>query len=860
MTKQAWLNKLRKIFLSTLHYLIGACLILLVAQASATPSLKKTYIAMNIRGNLANAFYPVYINKQNQPFLPLKAIAKKWLDMRVKCDKTFSYCQLILFSHKQIFWINLKESTLGRLQPKYETVPLPKDAIAIIHQHIWLRYDIWQKWLPIKVIWSLEQYKIFINPTYKSQAMLALMRKIELANAKRKQQQQHRIDDMHAILPQKRFNAQARYRLDWRNPLQYNQSTTLQYDTSIDVFKGTLQATGSIFNNTTTTSNSPIFWNYRIRRADLFNRLQIGDNFVNNTLLLPSFNLENSIYFERLRAKEAHQGFVYQGYTLPGTDIDVYRNGVLIHILKANASGIYSISDPNAVAGDVYKFHLYFKDGQQKIITEQMAENDESLLNKGEWDSDIEIGNVRNETLNTLNTIHSASGSYAHSGWRYGLSKHMTLGLDAYRFPSNIQHGAIGINAEWQTFPTLNNLFEAIHYAGNTDYSMLSHFTGFDHQQIQFRIQNIARTSPLTLFNQPVLFDNVPFEDIFPSVNRYWYVKDIIDTNLGNWELTPEYKYSNAGDLYGLNALGNIGTHISLSISSGLARPAFSNNTFFANTSAFYTLGTHSLFQLSRTWFKSQSQTELAYRYQSLKEIGWDVSLGITKPDHGQYSPIVNVQWRMNRSLESSISADKNSITFQLSLLGLFAMQPGPRDYDNYRTGTVAGQLITAPLHQGGKPQPVSHAIISVGGKRAKTNKQGRYVITGLPTNTRLEVRVLANSLDASLIPDKKVKVIELRPGTLVAYNPKLDWDAGMDGTVEHNGQPIPMGTQIEVVKSKKGRVLAKANVERNGFFILNKLKHGHYFLKLKDKKAPLVPFTIEQSQNWISNEKVIWR
>lgn len=810
--------------------LIAALTLLLTPLLSLadTVSLKTSYIALYINGRQVNSFYKVMMPKSGGPYLNAKSLLK-YLGMQLKCED--------------------KECT-AQLPPdkKYSLVTSDNTDIEKKKTHVWVRYSALPHWLPIEAHWNIEQYALFITLQYKSELQLQEERRLQYNS--QLQQIRHRkvLNDLPAITPHDKFNAQARLQLNWINPLFDDQALNGEYDANVDIFQGTLFATGSGNIDAKGMSRAPTFWNYTVRRPGKFYLLRFGDTFVPASLLLPTFNVNTSILFRQRKESALTEGFVYQGQTVPSSEVDVYRNGAIVKILIANDDGTYTVNLPNAQPNDIIKIRIFLRSGKEETKTIRVSNNDEGLLRKGQWDTNFQLGHV------------SASGEFGHFQERFGVSDSISAGVDAYYFPSSKNQAAGGIDIDAQVLPTLSFQAETATYKSGSDIHTRTYFTAIPHNQFQIDLQRMNTNSPILSLQPSTIFSDLPFPTLFPQARNFVDVKDNI--SIDSWTVTPEYVNSNVGQLYNLSLLGGIGRHFSATLSSGVTNntPGVSGARAYLQSSLFYLINSHNLVQLMRQDYPGQNTTTLTYRLQSLKPTGLDLSLGIQVPDRGKIEVIGNAQWQFSPSFAASLQVSPDNTQFQLTYFGMLAMQPGPKVYNNFATGTVAGRLMAPSLTGKKKETPVKDAVIHVGSKTVKTNKKGYYFATGIPTNTRVPISVDANSLTASLIPARKTLIIRLRPGTSIKYNPKLDWSVGIDGTVKHAREAIPAGTIIEVMKEKDADPISTARVEANGFFVIDKLPPGKYYMRIKGSKiSEPQEIDIREGVEWISDVKYDW-
>ena len=838
------LNQRQKIWLVPLF-----CLCCFCHSALGDPS--HAYIALYVLQKRVDSFYGIFINDKNQPFLPIAEVAKKWLAMQVDCDPKKRRCQLSLEQKHIQLSIDYQRQKIFR---DGKAVEFPQAGLLWRKHRLWLRYDLWQAWLPVKATWSLASYALYLDPDYLTPDQLHALHELDLNQEKIRTAQQEKIAAIPAQVPGFTPHAELRYALNWQNPLLANQGIDLNYDTNVDIFKGTLAASGSLVHNQDDNTRGPIFWNYTQHFPGVLHQVQIGDTLFNGGLLVPSMSLRNSLNITRLRRQDNEQGFVYLGTTLPGSEVDVYRNSILINILRAGSDGAFSINIPSAIAGDQFVLRIYHRDGTVEKRIAQMPEDDEMLLKKQQWDTHIVVGRLsdRLTSLSDLSAVNDLSFSY--SDLRYGLLQSLTAGLNYYQIGA---HQLSGIDLMWQASNSLNLRSEVLRDNTHTDYATRLRYTGIPDHHIVLEGHVEAADSPLRLLSQRTFFSDLPFDTIFNAPQYYWSLTDNID--FSQWQVSPEIKVTDLGSLAGASAYGNINEQLNTNISAGIARPKDDSNSTFVQASLFYILNAHQVINLSQRFLKDDNETLLSYRYQSLERSGWDFTLGLTKPQAKSVDVDAQIDYRFNSRLSTSLFADRHHLVLQLSLLGIIAHSPGPDTYDQFASGTVAGEIVAPSRLSGGKPTPVANAIVSAGNRQTQTDDHGHFILNGLPTHTRLQIVIQKNSLDASLIPPPTPTIVRLRPGSVMMIHEQLEWTSGIDGEIKHQGKPLPDNSVLELVDTLSQKVIATTIAEDNGFFIMERIPMGQYQLRLKDHPQVHKTLEVKQGGTWQSDLKLDW-
>ena len=848
-------------------FLLGTsvCLVPMVTSAATPEPQAKTnntlpsgytqaYIGLFVTETVGDAFYPVIMNQKEQPYLAINNVLSRWLQLQVTDNQTS--ITAVLQATDKTYQFNKLTETLTT--PDGKTIHLPKDALVFEGNQYWLRYDYWQQWLPLSSIWNLQQYELYLQPSFELYSQLQIDRKNNLLEQEAERKEQAKLDKLPAIKPQAPFDAEGRGRLDWSSPTAKDQSLSAQYAGNVDVMGGTLSASGQSIMTRNGTTTPPGYWSYTLLDKGGIHKIQVGDFFNQQTLLAPALNLQNGINIAKLEDKNLANGFTYTGHTLPNTEIDVWHNGILTTILTSDSGGNFTYRDPNGVPGDRYTFRFFFRDGTQANKVIQLSTNNQNLLEPpGSWNVILQNGYLNNDQFNVDTGL--TTGNITHTAVWYGATQDISLGAEAYHLPLTTNDTVGGVDAAWQTLPTWSNLVETLSYQKHNDAAWQSSYTGFDRNTVQFEVKQQPLDSPMNQLAYPLPFTPLSLiPQILPSAQHMWSAKDIY--NADSWQGTTEYRRTDVGDTANAGMTKSLTEHLSMSGLLGVIRPDFQATESYKQLTGMYAFNNNSILSVTRNFVPNYSADIVSYSRFSTGSTGVDYTAGYDKQENQQWDAFSNVTWRFSPNASTGLTAQRHQIYLTLSVYGMLAQGIGSTDYNNFATGTVYGYVF-APTPASGKPEPVQNAVIEVGGLTTKTDKNGYYFVSGLMTNERLTYRVNPNSLDADLIPDQDAQIVSLRPGTEIELDPKIDMTAGLDGQLEHS-QVIPKGAQVVVVDHPGGDVIQSADIEANGFFIISKLKQQRYYLEFRGLLSPPKAQAINLHNvpgNWLSDVEVTW-
>lgn len=826
------------------HVVRFVALAVVFCSASAA-ELQEEDIALNILPDQQSQFYNVRMNAAEQPYLNLEDLLRNWFGLRLQCDTAALQCQTVIPPagvHAAIDGMNHR-LTYGRVQSQ-----LPKDALALRDGKLWLSYTALARWLPITARWDLQQYRLTLVPQFKTPEALKIAHNRSLQQQQAVKQRRNKERAAPLDKPKDPWSIESRYRLDWALDQNAKSRLGISSETHLDVLKGTLYFSGARGYDFAPSQTDPFYWNYSVTKPGYVHLLRVGHTETENSLLLPYLTLKRAFEFERLPPSQGSGGgFQYVGRTMPSTEVDVYRNGVLLDTQIASSDGSYKINTPAAVQGDIYTIKFYYRDGTRSEKQIVISADYGLVLAKGQTDVQMISGEIDRDT----------TPRFTHMAWRYGLLDSLSLGAHVLSLPSDLGHavGAGMFDLAWRPKPWVDLLADAMQSPKGTDYAAESNISYFDQHTIRLQLTHINNDSPI-VYTRSLTPLSLLQSEVYDT-DQSWSVQDIYSRK--TWRFSTQYIDDVAGRTVNENITGNLGDDWSMTSEYGYTwskQSQAQNQQFLIGTLNYrFTLG--QLLSLSHVWQSSSvGSTVVSYRLQGNGQTYWDALLNCEVPNEGQVNVYGTVSWRSKKHWMVSMSFDNHSVNAVLTFQGIFGDGYRDRIYSNFGTGSVEGYVMAPQSSADSKKVPLAGVEVNVAGNRATTDEHGHYFIAGIPVAEREIVRVRSDTLDARYLLDDKVEAVQLRPGTIVHYNPVMRWSGGIDGFVVADDK-IPKGVEVLVKSVESGEVLARTHVEEDGFFVLDRLPVGEYDLELSDKQ--IKPTTLKQhvkipqSSDWLS-------
>lgn len=799
--------------------------------------LQESFIEIRVTNTRGDSFYRVMVDENEDPYLDVGESLGMWLDMPPECDYEREYCQAVMQPKGTLYWIDGVEMQIGDAENGVRAIP--ENALAFREGHLWLRYDVWEKWFPLTANWSLTYYTLGFRPHFPLLADLRKQRERARQAAEAERLRRERLAKVPARLPDS-GPPEGRYRIDLERDPDANKTATLSYDLAADIHEGTALVGGQMAESDLGDYSRLNFWRYRQLRQPHYYQLEVGDTRSDVETLMGAFNLENGVRIDRLQRHKGAGIFEYRDRTQPGTEIDFYHNGFLVDTYIAGPDGTFEIPETFVSGGDRVVLRYYFPDGAEDRRIIRITYDNARILPAGVWDGQVLAG-------------ETDPGGFARAAWRYGMRENLSGGVALLQFPKAGETGGEAgymVDLAWRPFHGLTLLTDQLLTSAGHDYEFSADITGGDRHIFQLELRHLANGSPL--MNLPgqrdVTNDLIRLRHIYRRSRLAWRA-ELSDTEI-------DQQFTHRADL---RILRRLSVYDQGTIYSGGP-----NDNLDTNTIGFSFGLTHNmLLEGGRTFTEPQDSWTARFRVQGGHGYDrWDANVGVTQIGSADPEANAALTWRITPRFNVSANGNDNGVTVRLSWLDIIAAKPGPTRWDEFGSGTLYGN-VSAPALEGEEPFPLEGVRVRVGNRTTTTDADGNYQVTGIAADQRMNITIDRNSLDATMAPVGDGQPIIFRPGTRLKFDPPVTWTAGLDGFVlTKDGEPVPRGTEIQVLHLTDDQVIARAEVEEDGFFLIEGLTPGTYRLALSGVEAPPLPriFRLPAGTDWLSGVTVDWR
>ncbi|MDH5560497.1 MAG: Ig-like domain-containing protein [Deltaproteobacteria bacterium] len=796
--------------------------------------LQEAFIQLRVKKESGNQFYRVMIDKEERPYLDLEDFLKSWLELSPQCEVFRNFCQVTIHAKERAFWIDGRKQRMGNDHDE-AIQSLDLGGLILKDDKLWLRYDIWSRWLPLSSTWNVEEYRLNMTPNFNLVSEITKVRKQIRQFTIQEQHRKKGLAALKAIEPTSDFSNELRYRVYNEQYLDKKQRNTgISFDLNSDIYGGTLQVSGSAYQFVQQAKSDVDIhttWSYKRKNQPYIKLIEVGDLFLESSLLFPSVSVTGGLRLQRLINKQGADKMAFKGTTIPGTEVELYRSGFFMESVIAGPDGVYQFREIFSSGGEMVRIRFFFPDGSSKDEAVLIAPDSGYILAESNWDSILFHGTAN-------------FGDFTKLGLSYGLSDNISAGIMGYHINENNRGSDLnGFYVAFRPFYGLHLLSEGFSSDEGRNFGLMAELTYFQPHMITLKMIKQSETSLLNRIQNP---DQKGTDSLQVRYNL----------SLGSWLLLSDLKKDEYSDSMDVNLRKQFGSYWSVYTNPRITKDAFGVQTTQNITGFEYNSNLHSM-RVSRTLNSNLSSSSFRYRFSGKKKIPFDVSFSLIKPDKNEVSFEVTCTWRPYDGLSALSTVRDDGVMAGASYNGLISGANGPDRWEDFAMGTLRGRVLL-PEDKDGLQMPVEGVVVMAGSHKGVSDSKGNYRITGLPVDQRLEVKLDSGSLDIGMASKKESEIVFFRPGTSIEYNPQLQKTVGLDGIVKWR-QKFSPEDRIEIYSLENQVLTGEVPVEEDGFFIIENLRPGTYYFKLKGVPTSGTPFVIEISPGevWLSNIEV---
>ncbi|MFT4929690.1 MAG: hypothetical protein ACI8WB_005825 [Phenylobacterium sp.] len=843
------------------HFLLilGLLIALTAHGAKSTESVQLTeeFIEFKVGKSKRSHFFAVLMDQNENPYLDIDTVLNDWLEIPTSCKVERQYCQGTLYPSKTIFWIDAQQKQLGSNKADDAATDIAADDIAFIDNKIWLKYSSIADWLPVNISWTLYRYSLALTPNYLSLAQQKDQRTLNRKKHQLKQFALEKISQVPRLYPQNENPFEMRYNLnlDYKAQQQWQANASLQL--LADIYQGTLQLNSSLKADKLT----PAIDNYHYKYAGSrwFDLITIGNTHSFSNQLIAAKRLTNGLTLQTRKKTKGAGKFEYWDILRPDTEVDIFKNGILLDTINTDSSGHFHLPEQLASGGDVFTFAKYGPNGQTDTSQMKIAPDEALLQTPGSWDINAAAGEMDN-------------GKLLQGIIRYGISDYLTIGTHLYwatfeptenqllnnttDIISNTEENALSFDATMRLggqsnlqyqYLQLDSLSKQAHY-----HALTLNVTAFEQQQllINYFATDVTDPSDLPQLPRNIGSNSNNSRNAFTVDHRFHF---------NRWNIATQLSTMAQKTLLSQDFSKRLHRKLSFRGGYSLSRDNDNKLTFEAFIRSNLSLFNSKNMRVALNNDDKQLAIDASYRLNGARKNNrWDVNIQLNHPIGQSLRARLEASWHYQENAKLSFKTDGRTFGLQFSWFDAKASLKPDIDFKHFASGSVYGN-ITAPANNGNVPAPVAGFKIMAGNASGVTDNQGNFQIHGVPTDKDVLVKYDNNSLDVSYSLDREYDKVYLRPGTRVELSPKVISSVGIDGVVLST-DPLPLDIQLLISKQSDNSEVKTIMVESDGFFLTEKLIPGEYLLQVINVDNPPVAYllTILDGADWIDGIEIL--
>ncbi|MFW6309105.1 MAG: hypothetical protein ACOC1S_03725 [bacterium] len=778
------------------------------------------YVQLNLKGEEKDSFFEVRVDDRERIYLPAQEVLSILeLDM-FNINQEENYMAGVIPSLEKEYYFDLAGK---KMQQEGKTKYNPNsEEYFFENSSLFIRYDVWGKWLPVEIDWDVNYYEVNIKPEFKLVSEILSEREEKVADLKGGGKGQKKTE---VLTPPASF---------FEPGLVHYQSKLDSNFKDIDISDLKINYTGQLawgdFTGEFKLGFRDSDLNYFRQHYRDISVMGLEEILIGDTVLSFPSVLSSSKYIRGIAAKkkasEARFGeTVLSGYVPAGSKVDLYYQNTLIDYQESK-DGTYHFSRiPVQGLNNNYEIIVYTPQGKIYRENKEIVSQAEQLA-PGKVTYSLGSG--------------FTEGDFATVGEiNYGLSETLTAGSGFYSFNNrreNKQENYWRGKLMFRPFDTIN-ISPEIFLAQNGSGLVFD----FDYLQI---------------FKYWVLEGNLlKYKDVYPPQREYrwingqqYFLNNKIDLKLSEklskYNFSLEYEQENFSQknrhvlATGVRFRPYTRMLINLSNKFSWGSNFIPENTFSSEVyySGFKNFDLRGSMDLTITE-QGTEKKNLGFELRNNGEDNFDYSTGFNL-HKGNFKPWAELNYQLNDSLSLSASIQKDKVDLGLEFGQIRKITPPFEKVKNESThrGWVEGNVFLAQDGSGeyeGQETVFSDVEIMVDNSPSgiRTDENGYFRVSDLKPYEPFTLSIKGTDLDALQVPMKEEIRVETRPGRGLKVDIPIVSVSGIDGYVKNmdSFQEITPGNIKIIMQDKQGNIVESVKPEYDGFYVIDDVKPGEY-------------------------------
>ncbi|MBI3992705.1 MAG: hypothetical protein HY342_05490 [Candidatus Lambdaproteobacteria bacterium] len=816
------------------------------------------FVQLRLNVDATIPYFPAYIDAAENPFLEFNELTRL-LEIGIRFDAALGSASGFLPDDGARFDLNLERMTV---QIGSAVRPIPPQAVHLADNKLYVHWRELPQWFPIDIDWSLAAFQLSVATRFPLPSAELKERRAQRRLLVQGRVEQERVELYEPPVP-------------WFDPglVAFNLSaSTGNEDPTIGALRvdgvhGFLQGDLSYGLTAPYNSEVPVEHTLDYVRLQYYDPLKtweatLGDTYLTfSPLVLELAGFRGAAFYTG--GRRLRYGRTSLVGTAPvGSEVDLYRLGILVDFTTADATGSYRFANvPLTQRSTVFEVRIFTPDGRTQVQYQTVSAQ-EDMVPPGRWATQGGGGHAVAE-----HNPFDVSGAEV----RYGLFEPLTLGayvVDLRNYA--VDNGdpiqrmqAVAAFAIARPIDALTLQFEQAQDnetpGSGTRFNV---FAGFELASLELEQRRYAGD-----FAPPVRTRAVQFTA--PALLRT-ATDTILRTQLLATNLTLGYALGDYGQERRQTTLDarmdrRLFADLSGTLSWEQVRYAEPGQRVLGTDTAEAQL-IYRVDLLSRAEFSyrqaqptvgaASALARLAYQKTVSTASRWFYSASYIQATDQDNTAVAGAGYlfanniRLSGQVDSAgawVVAASYGVTTRLSDEGLrtFAPELYPR------AGLTGAVFLDA--NGDGVLQPDEETLPGVkikapGVDNVVSGPDGRFQGWGLPSDEPVNISVDLLSVDALFIPARDHLLVATRPGQMLTLDIPLAPAGGLDGAVatERRELQSPLSGLELVLQEERGAGISTTLVEWDGSFILEGIRPGDYVLFANPEELRSIGYRLE--------------
>ncbi|MGF1706344.1 carboxypeptidase-like regulatory domain-containing protein [Enterovibrio baiacu] len=772
-------------------------------------------------GQAGDNFYSVRMDEDEQPYLSLDDAIFSLIDMAGECSAGVceAYLPQDIRRESPPFVIDTNNVRCYRGDAEQQNVTLKDHSGDVL-----IHWKSMAACFPIKVMWSIDDYRLNIEPLFTSSAELRKKAKLLIETTRREAKAIALQAQKPAINPEEGVGISSRFSIT----SAYHSRTDQDFSVLSDSLLRT-QYSHSRLSIDSRESHPFVYYNVELHDEKHERSFQFGHVLLDGGIFSRPQTLDNGLYYTNRKQRVESGRVQLERTTDPNINVDVLVNGIYQNAYQADDFGRFVIEESNIAPGDVLTFRYYLDNGSWLDEQVVVAGLDEAFLMQGQWGVDL-VANGDGDHEAAAVVEYGIDSYLTAGGTVFTSESENILALQVRYLPAHWIAGYVGLVPAQHHYPVELEILLDTHQSLSIEWNKSDVFTSsediYDSIKYYLSLEGVS-------FNANLRRE----DDLYRAVSR-------INTKVAkNLFLAVESDYTASRDTQDHESLFRV----------ELTKSGFSNTSWRLKTQC----DDHGRFLQTDASFRHSCKGCRLGGVFKTDNVITNISSSYRNNDYDVHASIearLNPNWLI--TFYGSSDGGGIELTAQFGAKAYFNdRQPIDvdaffssaefeyTDWDKYDAAKLKGRVVDA------NGNGVANVGVKVMNQHTKTQEDGQFELLDVPVRDNLPVFIDEGSLDLNLMPKQNPVFVNTRKVAVTELTIAMVSSFGIDGYLQGD---FPSGGYLHFLHTET-QLAYSSEIDGDGFFMAEGLTPGRYIVTLDVGGKETALETSLEGDFWIS-------